>query len=96
MKQDIAELRDALERFRDFPLPSTDPEYESAVSAANDLLVAYEQVDMGTLPEDVVKLFRAAALYGGAPLDLLTPDVLAWLSEHKMADSVRVHLSRDQ
>ena len=94
MAEAIDVVRRALTCFRALPVPVADQDYTIAVSAANELLAAFEAVDMGTLPEDVVKLFRAAGLYHGAPLKLLTDEVISWLVEHDMADCLRLHLSR--
>jgi hypothetical protein len=81
---------------RSVPLPTSEQEYEDAEAAAGNLRKAFDALDLAAaLPQDVVELFRAAS-YRGAPIHLLTPEVLAWLKKHNMEDSVCIVLSRNR
>ena len=44
----------------------------------------------GDIPKDVREALQAAAASGGAPIDLFSPDVVAWLRKRGVAGSFRV------
>ena len=44
----------------------------------------------GDIPKDVRQALQAAAPVGGAPIDLFSPDVMAWLRERGLTGSFRV------
>lgn len=75
-------------------VPADPTVVERAKSLAAELVLIAGRFDFDVKPE--VKAFLSAVQAGGAPLSLLTPDVLEWMKNGDGMDSYRVRAAETQ
>ena len=74
-------------------LPQDEAGIARAKELADEIERRWQSLEGGGIPREVID-FLAAAAVTGAPLDLLTPAVRAWLDERSLTRHVRLSLSR--
>ena len=75
-------------------VPADPTVIERAKGLAAELVLIAGRFDFNVKPE--VKAFLAAVQAGGAPLSLLTPDVLEWMTKGDGMDSYRIRAAETQ
>lgn len=92
----IARVRALQEKLRElgtYP-PGDTMSLASFDAVAKDLASTWAGLDLGDLPEAVVRFFRQAQSLKGAPESMWTDEVKNWLDEHDMLTSVRVYFGK--
>jgi hypothetical protein len=72
--------------------PEKEEEFKKMEGLIESLKSAWANLSAENVPDSVLQFLRAAANQG-ASLDLLTPEVQAWIEEHGISDSLRIRLS---
>jgi uncharacterized damage-inducible protein DinB len=73
--------------------PRSAEEFEAFQRALEDIDAAWRKLGSDNVPTEVVTFLREAVSQRGAPLDLLTDSVRAWLVSHKVNPSFRIRLA---
>ena len=76
-------------------LPETDTDIQNFHKKINQLKGEWQALAGEGIPESVIKFLRACGGVGGANLDLLTDEVLNWLSDRHIEESFRVVIRRN-
>lgn len=73
-------------------LPTSDAAFDRFDRLVREAETAWEEIGSTELPEQVEAFLRSAGSREGAPLDLLTREVVAWLSQKGINTSFRIHM----
>ncbi|MEA5511953.1 hypothetical protein VB715_19455 [Crocosphaera sp. UHCC 0190] len=63
---------------------------ENLIQQLND---TWNTLNAENVPDEVLKFLKAAGSNTGASFNLLTPTVEAWIKEHRLSHTLRIHLS---
>lgn len=72
--------------------PKNEKEFTNVEEVIQSLQNVWETLSAEEVPDSVLKFLRATANQG-ASLDLLTPEVQAWIEEYGISDSLRIRLT---
>ncbi|MBF9235120.1 hypothetical protein [Microvirga alba] len=72
--------------------PSKAAEFDVMEVLTTQCNEAWRDLDARDIPQDVLVLFREAATPRGAGLSKLTPSVLTWLEEHRLAEAFGIRI----
>ncbi len=100
MLQELTSLRSTIQQMmgdyervrllrREMPSPDAVAKVHTLTAALSE---AWRQVGGTEIPEDVASLLQAASMPEGASLDLLTPEVLAWIQARGVTESFKLSL----
>lgn len=90
-KQIVEKIEAFKQRIPQDDYPRKEEEFRKIEGLIESLKSTWASLSAENVPDSVLQFLRAAANQG-ASLDLLTPEVQAWIEEHGISDSLRIRL----
>lgn len=73
--------------------PKSQEEFNNTELLIQQLIDAWDSLNASEFPDAVLRFLKASASQEGAPINLLTAEVQAWLTDHhKIAEGLRIRL----
>lgn len=89
-KSKVARVRKLVQEVNEIPIPETEAHFQEFERLCIELSEAVAGIKDENIPEAVLAFFRSSTSHRGATLEDLTEDVLVWMEEHNLTDSIRI------
>lgn len=95
LNETVSSIRELQNRLRKVAeaLPGDAGRIGDVKSDAAQLAQLWASISGSGIPRTVITFLRAAGERGGAAFSLLTPEVVAWMEQHALVESLRIRLS---
>jgi len=96
LREVVNELNDQLGEYNDLKniFPSQSSEFQLVIQLSNEMKKLWSKLDSKNIPQVIMDFIKKAGTSEGISLEEITPEIIAWLKEHKLIHLCKVRFGR--